>query len=188
MSSEEKFKEMSNLLLQRDDDCKKMRLHSLFEYMYEKDANDISQEDSYSPSVVRKARAMTVPPLQDIYEDTMLYPSKWVSPTLTRKDRRERLKNQKVNEGRTNKISGDTNNNINSNDNDQIIGLKTTEAFSTKFVSLQEKRSQFAKHVLGALPEDTITRSFEEEITDNERESMSSRLQVNTRRPRSWTR
>lgn len=180
MSSKEKYKEMSQLLLERDNDCRKMRLHSLFEYMYEKDATDIAQWESYSPSVVRKARAMTVPPLQNIYEDTLLYPSKWVSPSLTRKDRRERLKQQADKEDIKSKHISD-NNNINNNN---INALKTTESFSCKCYSPQEKRRQFAKHILGSLPEDTITRSFDDETKET---TATVRLQSSAHRPRSWS-
>jgi len=149
------YHQMTDLLQQRDTDCRKMRLHSLFEDLPVK---EIKQIEGYSPSAVRKHRAKTVPPLQDIYEDMIFYPSNWVSPSLTKKQRRDILnkRNKKF----------PSLNDENNNNNNNVTALRITETFH----SPQTKRRNFGKHFLTPLPENKITRSFDETITEDEEE------------------
>jgi len=182
---EKNYRQMSEILQQRETDCRQNRLNSFFDNVPTKEIQHI---EGYSPSAVRKQRAKTVPPLQNIYEDTIFYPSNWVSPSLTKKQRRE-LMNKKI----AKLASKDENNNNNNIIKDNTSALRMKEKFETKFHSPQTKRRNFGKHHLEPLPEDKITRSFDENIVEEEEENESNSV-VRRRngnsprwRPRSWS-
>lgn len=173
---EKNYHQMSEILQQRESDFRRNRLNSFFNNVPKKEIQHI---EGYSPSAVRKQRAKTVPPLQNIYEDTIFYPSNWVSPSLTKKQRRE-LMNMKV----AKLVDKDENN---------AFALRMTEKYETKFHSPQTKRRNFGKHHLEPLTEDKITRSFDENIYGEEEEvesgSVIRRKGGNSPRwrPRSWS-
>ena len=156
------YRQMSGILQQRETDCRRLHLNGLFEKMPK---NEFELPEGYSPSVVRKLRAKTVPPLQNIYEDTIFYPSNWASPSLTKKQRRDI-----VNKQASKKRAAIDNNNNKLNDKNTTSALRVTEKFETKFHSPQLKRKNFGKHHLMPLPEDKITRSFDESIAEEEEE------------------
>ncbi|XP_066914201.1 uncharacterized protein [Clytia hemisphaerica] len=192
---EKSYHQMTEILQQRETDCRRLRLSSLFETMPK---NDIHIE-GYSPSAVRKLRAKTVPPLQNIYEDTIFYPSNWTSPSLTKKQRRERMNKRAASKKPVIAIIDENNNNNNNGfmKKNTAAALRMTEKFETKYHSPQLKRKAFGKHNLIPLPEEKITRSFDESVieeTDEEEEEAQQQVIVRRGsagerrfRPRSWS-
>lgn len=169
-----------DILQQRDTGYCRIRLGSLFEKMPKQ---ELEHTESYSPSVIRKIRAKTVPPLQNIYEDTIFYPSNWISPSLTKKQRRDIIQKQ------ASKKQAAIDNNNNSNNRNTTSALRVTEKFETKFHSPQLKRKNFGKHNLMPLPEDKITRSFDECIAEEVEEESDDESSLGERRyrSRSWS-
>ena len=164
-----------DILQQRDTGYCRIRLGSLFEKMPKQ---ELEHTESYSPSVIRKIRAKTVPPLQNIYEDTIFYPSNWISPSLTKKQRRDIIQKQ------ASKKQAAIDNNNNSNNRNTTSALRVTEKFETKFHSPQLKRKNFGKHNLMPLPEDKITRSFDECIAEEVEEESDDESSLGERRYR----
>ena len=179
-----KYEQMTNILQQRDVNCRRMRLNSLFDKMPK---NELDHPEAYSPSVVRKLRAKTVPPLQNIYEDTIFYPSNWASPSLTKKQRRDIVNRQASKK----QAALDRNNNNQQNVKNTTSALRVTEKFETKFHSPQLKRKSFGKHVLIPLAEDKMARSFDEtsSIAEEDEDSCDENDTIGERRfrARSWS-
>lgn len=186
------YSTMSQLLRQRDAHCRRLRLHSLFE-----DMPTNEHIEDYSPSAVRRQRAKSIPPLQDIYEDVIFHPSSWASPTLTRKQRREIL-NQRTHHTQNNINDNKRQRNMESNNNEYITNscatLRITEKFTdSKYTSPQMKRRNYGKHSLSPLQEEKMIQSFEEAISEEENEYTDvviRRTQNENRRkfrPRSWS-
>lgn len=177
------YRHMSDdILQQRETDYRRLRLSSLFEKMPK---HELEHTEGYSPSVIRKIRAKTVPPLQNIYEDTIFYPSNWASPSLTKKQRRDIIQKQAAKK----QAALDKNNNTKLNDRNTTSALRVTEKFETKFHSPQLKRKNFGKHNLMPLPEEKITRSFDESIAEENEEDSSDESSHDERRyrARSWS-
>ena len=62
-------------------------------------------EGLYSPAAVRRQRALSAPPLSDIYENTISFNSKWESPRISNKQRRESLNHTNKNANNSPRVS-----------------------------------------------------------------------------------